>query len=69
MKWFDNILKRGIRITLFSTGKPYDPSNTNRTSAKDDLLVTQRKHDKLTVDKLFRQHNAKKDNADETTEN
>jgi hypothetical protein len=34
----DNLLKKGFKITLFSTGKPFDPSKQKRTTAKQDIL-------------------------------
>lgn len=34
----ENLLKKGIKIQLFSSGKPFDPSTQKRTTAKEDIL-------------------------------
>jgi len=37
-RMFKDLLKKGFKITIFSTGKPFDPSTQKRTTVKDDIL-------------------------------
>ena len=56
MGWFKNtlknILKNGIRIG-YSTGKPFDPSDQERTTPNEDFLKKDEEKTKKMLDKMF----------------
>ena len=47
-----NILQNGIRIG-YSTGKPFDPTDQERTDPIDDIMKKDEEHDKEMLDKMF----------------
>lgn len=47
LEWLKGLLrnraKDGVNLTIFSTGKPFDPRYQVRTSATEDLLKQERR--------------------------
>jgi hypothetical protein len=48
MEWQDKLKKQGIRVKLWSDGKPFNPVLQERTDAMDDILKAKEKRDEHT---------------------
>lgn len=51
LKWLKSLLgakaKDGFRVSLFSTGKPFDPRDQKRTTPTEDFIKGKRKNGKV----------------------
>lgn len=45
MEWQDKLKKQGIRVKLWSDGRPFNPVLQERTDAMDDILKAKEKRD------------------------